>query len=92
MYLQLETEYDVTNISGTQPRKNMKTMGKVDTSDLMMIITWTIDISFQWPYLNGPVGLAGGNNTSQSDAEMLCISNGNHLINAKPNTYIKQKQ
>ena len=41
-------EYDVTNISGTQPRKNMITMGKVDTSDLMMI-TWAIDISFQSP-------------------------------------------
>ena len=45
------TEYDVTNISGTQPRKNMITMGKVDTSDLMMIITWAIDISFQSPIL-----------------------------------------
>ena len=31
--------HDVTNISGTQPRKNVITMGKVDTSDLMMIIT-----------------------------------------------------
>ena len=27
------TEYHLTNISGTQPRKNMKTMGQVDTSD-----------------------------------------------------------
>ena len=36
--MQKVTEYDVTNISGTQPRKNM-IMGKVDTSDLMMIIT-----------------------------------------------------
>ena len=36
----------------TQPRKNMETMGKVDTSDLMMIITWAIDIkSFQSPIL-----------------------------------------
>ena len=42
-------------MSGTQPRKNMKTMGKVDTSDLMMILTWAIDVSFQSPYLNGPV-------------------------------------
>ena len=24
------TEYDVTNISGTQPRKNMKTMGNLN--------------------------------------------------------------
>ena len=30
-------------ISGTQPRKNMTTMGKVDTSDLIMIITWAMD-------------------------------------------------
>ena len=36
--MQLVTEYDVTNISDTQPPKNMITMGKVDTSDLMMII------------------------------------------------------
>ena len=34
----------MTNISGTQLRTNMKTMGKVDTSVLMMIITWAIDI------------------------------------------------
>ena len=45
------TEYDVTNITGTQPRENMITMGKVDTSDLMMIIIWAIDISFQLPKL-----------------------------------------
>ena len=31
MYMQQATEYDVTNISGLQPRKNM-TMGKVNTS------------------------------------------------------------
>ena len=37
--MQSVTEYYVTNISGTQQRKNMTTMGKVDTSDLMMIIT-----------------------------------------------------
>ena len=36
-----------TNISGTQPRKNMITMGKVDTFDLMTIITWAMDVSFQ---------------------------------------------
>ena len=36
--MQKVTEYDVTNITGTQPQKNM-IMGKVDTSDLMMIIT-----------------------------------------------------
>ena len=30
MYIQSVTEYDVTNISGTQPRKNTKTMGNVD--------------------------------------------------------------
>ena len=49
------TEYDVTNISGIKTRKNMKTMRKVDTSDLMMIITRAIDILFKSPYLNGPV-------------------------------------
>ena len=48
-YMQQVTEYDLTNISGTQPRKNMITMGKGDTSDLMMIITWAIDVSFQSP-------------------------------------------
>ena len=37
-------------ISGTQPRKNM-IMGKVDTSDLIMIITWAMDISSQSPKL-----------------------------------------
>ena len=47
--MQYVTEYDVTIISGTQPRKNMITMGKVDTSELMMIITWAIDTSFQSP-------------------------------------------
>ena len=45
------TKYFVTNISGTQPRKYMITMGKVDTSDLMMIITWAMDISLQSPKL-----------------------------------------
>ena len=48
-YMQYVTEYYVTNISDTQPRKNMITMRQVDTSDLMMIITWAIDISFQSP-------------------------------------------
>ena len=51
MYMQKVTEYDVKNISDTQPRKNMITMGKVDTSDLMMIITWAVDKSFQSPIL-----------------------------------------
>ena len=37
MYIQYVTEYDETNISGTQPRKNI-IMDKVDTSDL---ITYT---------------------------------------------------
>ena len=45
------TEYDSTTISDTQPRKNMTTMGKVDTSDLMMIIRWVMDIFFQSPKL-----------------------------------------
>ena len=37
--MQQVTEYDVTNISDTQPRKSIATMGKVDTSDLVMMIT-----------------------------------------------------
>ena len=49
--MQYVTEYDATNISDTRPRKNMITMGKVDASDLMMIITWAINISFQSPEL-----------------------------------------
>ena len=49
--MQYVTEYDVTNISDTRPRKNMITMGKVDTSDLMMIMTWAINKSFQSPEL-----------------------------------------
>ena len=36
MYMQLVTEYGVTSISGTQPRK-YDNNGKFDTSDLMMI-------------------------------------------------------
>ena len=32
--------------------KNMITMGKVDNSDLMMIITWAVNLSFQSPELN----------------------------------------
>ena len=51
MYMQLVTEYDETNISDTQPRINIVTMGTVDTSELMMIKTWAIDISFQSPKL-----------------------------------------
>ena len=49
--MQYVTEYDVTNISDTRPRKNMITRGKVDTSDLMMIITRAINLSFQLPEL-----------------------------------------
>ena len=49
--MQYVTEYDVTNISDTRPRKNMITMGKVVTSDSMMIITWATNISFQSPEL-----------------------------------------
>ena len=49
--MQYMTEYDVTNISDPRPWKNMITMGKVDKSDLMMMITWAINISFQSPEL-----------------------------------------
>ena len=52
MYMQQVTEYDVTHISVTQPRKNM-IMGKVDTSDLMMIITWAMDISYYVAFESG---------------------------------------
>ena len=34
-----------------QTRKNMITMGRIDTSDLIMIITYTIDTSCQSPVL-----------------------------------------
>ena len=37
--------YDVTVTSGTQPWNNMTTMGNVNTSDMMMIIRWVINIS-----------------------------------------------
>ena len=33
----------------------MTTMGKVDTSDLMMIIRWVVNIFFQSPKLEWPV-------------------------------------
>ena len=49
--MQYVTDYDVKNISGTQQRKNMITLGKVDTSDWMMMIIWAIQISFQPPIL-----------------------------------------
>ena len=39
------TTYVGTAPSDTQQRKNMTTMGKVDTSDCMMAIRWIIDIS-----------------------------------------------
>ena len=48
--MQYATDYDVTSISDTTT-ENMITMGKVDTSDLMMIMTWAINISFQSPEL-----------------------------------------
>ena len=51
MYMPYVTQYDETNISDTRPRKNMITIGKVDTSDLMMIITRAINISFLSPEL-----------------------------------------
>ena len=45
------TAYDGTTTSGTQPRRNMSIMGKVDTSDLMMIIRWFINLSSRSPKL-----------------------------------------
>ena len=47
------TAYDGTITSGTQLRKNMTTMGKVDTFDLMMIIRPVIDIFSQSPAFKG---------------------------------------
>ena len=44
------TEYDVKHLRHTT-MENMIAMVKVDTSDLTMIITWAIDISFQSPKL-----------------------------------------
>ena len=39
------TEYDNTATSNKQPRKSTTTMGKVDTSDLIMIMVWITDTS-----------------------------------------------
>ena len=50
IYVKL-TAYDGTTTSGTQPPKNMTTMGKVDTSDLTMIMRWVINISSRSPEL-----------------------------------------
>ena len=49
----IPTAYDDKTTLGTQPRKNMTTMEKVDTSDLMMIVRWVMDMSsrstkFEW--------------------------------------------
>ena len=46
IYVKQMTEYDSTAISDTQ-LQYMTTVEKVDTSDLMMIIRWVINISFQ---------------------------------------------
>ena len=42
------TAYDGTTPSGTQPLRNMTTMGKIDTSNLMMIIRWDITYISYW--------------------------------------------
>ena len=47
-------EHDGTTISDTQLRKNMKTMGKVDIADLMMI-TIELQIYFDHLSLDGSV-------------------------------------
>ena len=80
------TEYDVTNIPGTQSRKNMKTMGQVDTSYLMMIITWSIGISFQSPYLNGPVEHIQPHILCYCPLCADCIIHWNRLLNMKVQT------
>ena len=43
------TRYDGTATSVSEPRKNMATIGKVDTSDLMMIIRWFTNIYSELP-------------------------------------------
>ena len=50
IYMKL-TAYDGTTTSDTQPKKIMTIMGEVDTSDLMMIMMWVINISSQSPRL-----------------------------------------
>ena len=39
------------HLKHTTTEYNMITMGKVDTSDLIMIMTWAVDVSFQSPKL-----------------------------------------
>ena len=48
------TAYDGTTTSGTQPRQNITTMGKIDTSDLIMMIRWVMTI-LDHLNVNGPV-------------------------------------
>ena len=48
MYIQSVTEYDVTDILGTQPRKNMITMGK-DVSHYLPLGP-EISLSMPFPY------------------------------------------
>ena len=43
----LISSYLILSIAGTLSRNTIITMGKIDTSDLMMIMKWAIDISFQ---------------------------------------------
>ena len=49
------TAYYGTTTSGTQPWKNMTTMEKSDTSDLIMIIRWVTNIPSGSPKLELPV-------------------------------------
>ena len=48
MYMNKLKAYDGTTTSETQPRKNITTTGKVDTSDMML---W---IPLDYLILNGP--------------------------------------
>ena len=45
------TAYDSATTPGTQPRKNIRTMEKVDKSGMFMITKWVIDISSPSPKL-----------------------------------------
>ena len=48
MYMQNMTEYDVTNISDTRPRKNMITMGKVDMEFYDCAYSSLMKVSKHW--------------------------------------------
>ena len=48
IYMKCTTYYGTTT-SGTQPRKNMTTMGKINISDLVMMLRWVMNMSCRPP-------------------------------------------